>query len=457
MAEKKKMNKPLKIVLLSLASFFGTLFLAVGVVSIYSATYKIPKQKEKIENNTGLVQAYGRSLYDANGDQLVLQGVNFGNIFLQEGWLSPFALEPLKNKDGSYKKDKDNNIQYPEFTEEDFRNGLLSNPNCGPENYDEWFDYYFNSWVSESDYDLLVDLDLNTIRLPIYWRNLLNDDFTRKSEDVAFEYIDKVIEKAKEHNLYIILDLHGVPGSQNGYEHSGDMSQGAAFWHNEEYILAAIDCWEFISEHYATTRSDLSSTIAIFDLMNEPTYRTAGMTEAPCWKIFDRIYDAIRDNGDNHVISMEGCWTFSTLPNPKQFGWENVQYQYHWYNFQNHILPYELFYIYHDMNNMFRDYNVPVLIGEFTFFEDKDEWNRGLDLFDERNYSWTIWNFKGCTVGWWNTSWAVLTAQLQMVTETEERKPNVSTCTFDEFKAVCDKTRSENCHKSTLYEVLSNR
>jgi hypothetical protein len=36
-----------------------------------------------------------------------------------------------------FDKDKDGYIQYPQFTEEDFRNGLYSNPNCGKENFDE--------------------------------------------------------------------------------------------------------------------------------------------------------------------------------------------------------------------------------------------------------------------------------------------------------------------------------
>ena len=331
--EKKKMAKDLKVGLIVGGSILGVLATVIGTVAIYSATYKIPKQLEKINNDTGLVQAYGRSLYNPNGDKIVLEGVNFGNIFLQEGWLSNFALEPSKNADGSYVKDDGGYIQYPEFAEEDFRTGLYNNPNCGVENYDEWFDYYFNSWVNDSDYDLLVELNLNCIRLPIYWRNLLNDDYTRKDETVAFKYIDNVIEKAKEHNLYIVLDLHGVPGSQNGFEHSGVSDHKVNFWKNETYINAAITCWEFIVDHYQTTRTDLSSTIATYDLLNEPTYVYNGSTTKECWDVMDRLYDTIRAKNDQHVITIEGCWTFSALPDPKQYKWENVQYEYHLYCF----------------------------------------------------------------------------------------------------------------------------
>jgi hypothetical protein len=130
-------------VIISLAVIILLPLSFIGVVAIYSSTYSIPKQKDNIENNTGLVQAHDRSLYDPSGKRIRLQGVNFGNIFLQEGWLSPFALEPLKNDDGSYQTDKDGNVLYPEFCQEEFYNGLKSNPNCS--DYDEWFNYYFNS------------------------------------------------------------------------------------------------------------------------------------------------------------------------------------------------------------------------------------------------------------------------------------------------------------------------
>jgi hypothetical protein len=333
----------------------------------------------------------------------------------------------------------------------------LNNPNCGEENFEKWFDYYFNSWVNDSDYKLLKDLNLNAIRLPIYWRNLLNDDFSRKDEETAFKYIDKIISDAKANDIYIILDLHGVPGSQNGFEHSGTTIHEANFWHNEKYIDSAIDCWKFISNHYSTTRKDLSSTIATYDILNEPTYNYLGTTTRACWDVFDKIYDAIRELDDEHVITMEGSWSFDALPNPDEYGWKNVQYEYHLYNYGKDVLTYDFLYLYHELNNMIRDYNVPTYIGEFTFFEDKPEWYRGFEIFKERNYSWTVWNFKGCTVGWWTTSWALLTSKLHMNHDIEETKPNVSKCTFEEFKYICDKTVSEKCETSTLYEVIKNR
>ena len=151
---------------------------------------------------------------------------------------------------------------------------------------------------------------------------------------------------------------------------------------------------------------------------------------------------------------MEGCWDFAALPDPKDYGWENVQYEYHWYNWLSDTLPYDLFYSYQDMSNIGRDYDVPVYIGEFTYFENKDVWAEGLELFKDRNYSWTIWNYKTTSIGWWTSSWGVYTVKLNLDTKTEELKTNILTCTEEEFRAACDLTKTENCVTATLDEVL---
>lgn len=40
--------------------------------------------------------------------------------------------------------------------------------------------------------------------------------------------MDKVIKWAGNHGVNVIIDLHGVPGSQNGFDNSGQ--RGSANW-----------------------------------------------------------------------------------------------------------------------------------------------------------------------------------------------------------------------------------
>lgn len=451
---KKRVLKIILIALLILVLLAGTV---VGGLVIYSKTYSIPEQAATIENNTGLVQAHGRSLYDADGKRIQLKGVNAGQMLVQEGWMSLFALEPLKNEDGSYVKDKDDNIQYPAFAEEDLRAGIASNLNLNTYDIEELMDIYRSCFFAEEDFRIVKEeLGLNTIRLPFYYLNILNEDLTRKSEEDAFTYLDWFISKAAEYELYVVLDLHGAPGAQNGYEHSGSSKECPELWENEENIAATVDLWDFVSMHYLETRPDLGRWIATYDILNEPTYEAGGVTTKECWEVFDQIYDAIRDNGDQHVVTIESCWDFSRLPDPADYGWENVQYEYHWYNWQADVLPYDLFYIYQDMKNIGRDYDVPVYIGEFNLFEDREAWDKQLELFDDRNYSWTVWNYKTAVTGWWTSSWGVYTCQMKAVTEWEQTKCNVATCTYEEFVATCEKYKTENCATGILYEVLTD-
>ena len=92
----------LKKLLIILGAVLLLLALFVGGVVLYSVSYTVPEQAATVENTTGLVQASGRALYDAQGQLLQLNGINAGQILVQEGWMSPFALEPLKNEDGTY-------------------------------------------------------------------------------------------------------------------------------------------------------------------------------------------------------------------------------------------------------------------------------------------------------------------------------------------------------------------
>ena len=152
----------LKITGIALLSLILLLAITIGGLYLYSQNYTIPAQAESIDNDTGLIQAFGRTLYDANGQPIQLKGVNAGQILLQEGWMSPFATEPLTNADGSYVTDADGNVQYPEFGEEDFRAAIASNPELNVHHIDGLLVQYWKAFFSEEDFRIIKeDLGLN--------------------------------------------------------------------------------------------------------------------------------------------------------------------------------------------------------------------------------------------------------------------------------------------------------
>lgn len=462
----KKKNTLAKRIGLGILSVFGIAIVGGGAfVSWFflnSFTYQTPATEPTIANATGLVQqgstpATARSIYDADGNKLILKGVNVGQILLQESWMSPFALGPKTNPDGSVAKDKDGNVVYPEFTEEDFRNGIEQNPNL-KDKEDELLRTYYQSFFSADDFKIVKnELKMNAIRLPFYWRNIMDEDeqgqFSRKDETEAFSYLDWFVNEAKANGLYVILDLHGVPGSQNGYEHSGLFLPQGTFWDNLAYQDCAVDIWSYVSYHYTVTRPDLAPAIAAYDLLNEPQEIKDKSEGKQGFDIQNRMYKAIRANNDQHLITIESMWDFSVSPDPKAYGWTNIMYQYHHYNWLRPLVNGTLFKSYHDSKLPGHDFDVPVYIGEFTCFEDQKLWHDTLvDWYDKRGYSWTLWNYKLAVIGDWTSSWGVYTAKMKLTGD--QFKPDVRTCTEAEFLKACDQVKTQNCATGVLADVI---
>lgn len=459
---KKKWSLKKKIIVWASLSLGVVLLLAGAGASYFflkSAMYVPPKTSDTNENHIGLVMQGDkddtrRSIYGPDGKKLILKGVNAGQILLQESWMSPYAIEPLKDENGQYEKDQDGNLKYGEFTEEDFLNGIESNPNLRDKK-DELLQYYYSAFFAESDFSYIKnELKFNCIRLPFYWRNILDEDengnYIRKDEDVAFKYLDWFVGECKKNGLYVILDLHGAPGSQNGYEHSGLFLDNTDFWNNQKQMDATVDLWDYVSSHYSQTRKDLAPTIASYDLLNEPQVEKDKDAPKECFEFQDRIYKTIRDNGDDHLVTIEVVWSLANAPLPEDYGWENIMYEMHNYNWNQ--IPMGLFKGYFDFAPSKAIDEVPMLVGEFNYFEKSDFWHDALvDWYDQREYSWTIWNYKTVVSGDWDSSWGVWVSKLKLK---DEPKCNVSTCTEEEFKEAADKTRTTNCKSGYLKRII---
>lgn len=450
----------ISLIILSILIVLPMIFVLVVTISSNTRSSRIDK-KERIENNTGLVIQKGKALYDKDGNYLLFRGVNIGNLLVSEGWLSPFSVGEKLDSNGDVILDNDSLPTYPKLPMEETINGFNSNENLTDTQRETLIDIYRENWFSSSDFSFIKnELGMNMVRLPFYYRDILDyedDVFTRKSESEAFSYLDYFLSECKKNDLYCVLDLHGAPGSQNGYEHSGDMSS-ASLWNDEKYIDATVDLWRYISYHYTNTRKDLSSVIAFYDIMNEPCTdfddQNKGTVTSIAYPVFDKIYDGIRSENDNHVICIEGVWSFNCFEDPKKWGWENIIYQTHLYNWNHKSIPYWLFNDYHELLNWGHDYDVPYYIGEFTFFEDEKAWEEQLSMYEKRGYSYSMWTYKASVTGWWTTSWSIYTQKLNLVDG--KTKINLKTATFDEIKTAFENTNTTNCELSNTYRYVKD-
>lgn len=429
-------------------------FLTWGYFYGENYVYDAPEQIELAPNEHGTITAHGKGLYDASGKRFDIKGVNFGNLFIAEGWMTVNSLGALMNEDGSYvKTSTDGNYiveEYEEIFQEEM-DEVLSR--FTDEQLQELNDAYFESYCTEADFQLIKDLGMNTIRLPMYYRNFLttHDRYRLSDEELCsmnFEDIELVFDKldtflayAEKYDLKVIIDMHGVMGGQSGFEHCG--TRDIDFWDNEEYIEFMCNLWRAIAEHYLD--SDYSSTILAYDLANEPTNRNEVGTGPKQWKVLDRLYDAIREVDSEHVISIEGVWFPVSLPSPEKYGWENVLYQFHYYNWPWQGTSNELYYSFVFALSSLVDFDVPKMVGEFTFFGDTDAWVKYLNAYDQHGWGWTIWSYKMISVGYWDNSWGIVVQKLHLYNKNGELQDNDSendnlkldlrTATFDEIKA----------------------
>ena len=463
-----------KKILLGVGIFLASVLLVVVCVALAGNLYAagksaddIPAHVELTPNQYGTVVAVGRGLYDANGDRFDIKGINFGNLFIAEGWMTVNSIGALYNEDGSFQSVNEQGVveAYEEIFQEEFDALLaerIANGDFTEEQVEELLDAFFYAYCTEADFKLISDTGLNTIRLPMYYRNFMEgpDDALTMRDD-AFEKLDYFLELAQKYNLKVIIDMHGVAGGQSGFEHSG--TRDIDFWTDETYIAAMCQLWKNIASYYVNERPDLASTILAYDLVNEPTNRNEIGTGKLQWDVMDRLYDAIREVDEHHIISIEGVWYTCSLPNPEKYGWENVLYQYHFYNW-NHDkgISNELFYTLMDVLYMFCDYDVPKFVGEFNFFGNKEAWDKYLNRYDELGWGWTIWSYKIVSVGWWDNSWGLVVHKMFLENpadtpvEDYKLKLDMRTASFEEIMEVWSNEQTKYNGQDGSYKIYED-
>lgn len=111
---------------------------------------------------------------------------------------------------------------------------------------------------------------LKSHRIPLgYWSVPLTSSDTNGSTSVspytpgAWPYLLQALNWAKSHNIHVILDIHGAPGSQNGYDNSGERTSPPLWGLTPANVSRTIDTVKFIAEN-------IGGMIDVLELLNEP-------------------------------------------------------------------------------------------------------------------------------------------------------------------------------------------
>ncbi|KAM0756218.1 glycoside hydrolase [Meredithblackwellia eburnea MCA 4105] len=81
---------------------------------------------------------------------------------------------------------------------------------------------HYNSWITEADIELMHTNGINQLRIPTgfwAWIPTVSGEPYVNAGQVA--QLERVMGYAHARGMYVVIDLHGLPGSQNGEESSG--------------------------------------------------------------------------------------------------------------------------------------------------------------------------------------------------------------------------------------------
>ena len=331
-------------------------------------------------NDPAFLHTEGEKIVNGRGETVVLRGTNFGGWGIMEDWFTPFT-DPA-GEEGMYQT-------------------LVSR--FGTEQTHALFRTYRENWITELDYKNVADMGMNCIRLPLWYRNFMSNDngtwYRDENGGIDFSELDRAVELCRKYGLYLIIDMHGLPGYQNDYDHCGKSKSMSLFDDTPEgrrYREVTLELWTAIASRYAG-----DPTVAMYDLMNEPlgTNITRDRSlKQYFWDFSDELYRAIRAVDPGHIITMEAIWDPSAIPSPDVYGWTNVVYQEHLYDVTNAAYLRKV--------NEIRDagFGAPFYIGEF-YPRGVSSFDYLFSVFNQRGLSWTTWTYKGAGPGADKSPW----------------------------------------------------
>ncbi|KAH8110599.1 exo-beta-1,3-glucanase [Phellopilus nigrolimitatus] len=225
------------------------------------------------------------------GSQKV-RGVNLGGWLVLEPWITPSLFDATGN---------DNIVDEWTF-------GQHQDPSAA----EAALKVHWDTFYTEADFAAIAAAGLNHVRLPIgYWAFEVGPGEPYIQGQLP--YFKKAIDWAGNHGLKVIADLHGAPGSQNGYDNSGQRLDAPRWPYNGTDIARTKAVLKTIADTF-TSNSDVVSIIAP---LNEPLGTLGNDVLSPVRDYSMSSYDSIRHPSNssgqsNSVVLIHDAFTNSS-------------------------------------------------------------------------------------------------------------------------------------------------
>lgn len=139
-----------------------------------------------------------------------------------------------------------------------------------------------DTFITEQDFQDISSAEFNMVRIPVPY--FLFEDFAPFIH--CYEYLDHAFEWAEKYGLKILVDLHTVPGSQNGTDNSGIC--GVCTWSTkEEYLEITLGVLEKIAQRYGK-----KDALWGIETLNEPMCSDTPIAEFMNIQMLSQTYHA---------------------------------------------------------------------------------------------------------------------------------------------------------------------
>lgn len=163
---------------------------------------------------------------------------------------------------------------------------------------------HYATFITEQSFKEIADAGLDHVRIPFsYWavQTYEGDPYVFRT---SWRYLLRSIEWCRKYGLRVNLDLHGLPGSQNGWNHSGRL--GAINWLNgtdgDRNGQRSLDIHDRLSQFFGQPR--YRNIISHYGVANEPKMTFLDSNAVLSWT--ETVHNLIRKNGVTDAITVFG-------------------------------------------------------------------------------------------------------------------------------------------------------
>ena len=143
----------------------------------------------------------------------------------------------------------------------------------GQEEMNSRMQKHWSTWITEDDFSEMASHGINMVRIPVgYWSVSPLDE--EPYIQGAYEYLDKAIGWAGNHDIKVLIDLHGAPGSQNGFDNSGN--KGAIHWTSGDTVAQTHEALNKLRDDHAS-----NPTVVAIELLSKCSAYIAAIGYSP--------------------------------------------------------------------------------------------------------------------------------------------------------------------------------